>query len=191
MDRSERRAALVQEVSARTGIDETMIGRLVHAFYDRVRQDPTLGPIFNDAVDDWDRHLGRMCAFWHSVALSSGRYQGQPMAKHLPLPVDARHFDRWLSLFEATARDLCPPVAADHFIERARRIAESLELGVAGHAGVFLAKGERYYRDGRPGDDADDPIELASSPCLLHEIDPVYAGLTPEAAEPACEASRE
>ncbi|MNR62206.1 hypothetical protein D3C85_1841530 [compost metagenome] len=68
------------------------------------------------------------------------------MPKHLPLPVDARHFDRWLELFEATALELCPPEAALHFIERARRIAESLELGIAGHNRVLLRKGERYLR---------------------------------------------
>lgn len=67
-----------------------------------------------------------MKLFWSSVALSTGVYQGRPMPKHLPLPIDARHFDRWLEIFEATARDLCPPAAADHFIVRARRIAESL-----------------------------------------------------------------
>ena len=48
---------------------------------------------------------------------------------HLPLPVDGRHFDRWLALFEATARELCPPQAADHFIERAQRIARSMGDG--------------------------------------------------------------
>jgi hemoglobin len=63
------------------------------------------------------------------------------------LPVDALHFDRWLALFEATARDLCPAAAADHFIDRARRIAESLELGIAGGHGVLLRKGERFRRD--------------------------------------------
>jgi hemoglobin len=87
-----------------------------------------------------------MRLFWSSVALMSGVYHGRPMPKHLPLPVDARHFDRWLELFEATARELCPPAAADHFIERARRIAESLELGIAGSNGVLLGKGERYLR---------------------------------------------
>jgi hemoglobin len=76
----------------------------------------------------------------------TGRYHGEPMQKHLPLPVDGRHFDRWLMLFEATARDLCTPKAADHFIERARRIAESLELGVAGAHGVMLGKGQRLQR---------------------------------------------
>jgi hemoglobin len=84
-----------------------------------------------------------MCAFWSSVTLMTGRYHGQPMQKHLPLPVDARHFDRWLALFEATARELCPPKAADHFVDRARRIAESLELGIASGRGIILRKGER------------------------------------------------
>jgi hemoglobin len=73
------------------------------------------------------------------------------MPKHLPLPIDGRHFDRWLALFEATAHELCPPAAADHFIERARRIAESLELGIAGANGMLLMKGERYLRETQPG----------------------------------------
>ncbi|HZW16316.1 MAG TPA: group III truncated hemoglobin [Brevundimonas sp.] len=141
-----RRAAIIEQIQAETGIDEPMIARLVDGFYDRVRADPLIGPVFNERISDWGPHLEQMRLFWSSVALMSGAYHGRPMPKHLPLPVDARHFDRWLELFEATARDLCPPAAADHFIERARRIAESLELGIAGANGVLLAKGERYLR---------------------------------------------
>jgi hemoglobin len=87
-----------------------------------------------------------MFSFWGSVALMTGTYHGQPMQKHLPLPVDGRHFDRWLELFAATARELCPPKAAEHFVERAYRIAESLELGIATAQGVMLKKGERLRR---------------------------------------------
>ena len=145
-DAAGRRAAIVAQIQAETGIDEAMIARLVDGFYDRVRADPLIGPVFNDRISDWGPHLEQMRLFWSSVALMSGVYHGRPMPKHLPLPVDARHFDRWLELFEATARDLCPPAAADHFIERARRIAESLELGIAGANGVLLGKGERYVR---------------------------------------------
>jgi hemoglobin len=140
----ERRARITAAIHAETGIDEAMIDRLVRGFYDRVRADPLLGPIFDARIKDWEPHLQQMCAFWSSVALMTGRYHGQPMQKHLPLPVDARHFDRWLALFEATAHDLCPPKAAEHFIERAYRIAESLELGIAGMHGVILGKGERF-----------------------------------------------
>ena len=57
------------------------------------------------------------------------------------------HFDRWLALFEATARELCPPEAEAHFVERARRIAASLELGIAAGQGVLLAPGERFLRN--------------------------------------------
>ena len=139
-----RRAAVAARIAAETGVDEPMIEVLVRRFYEKVRADALLGPVFETRIPDWEPHLQRMCAFWSSVALMTGRYHGTPMTRHLPLPVDAEHFDRWLALFEETAREFCPAKAADHFIERARRIAESLEIGIAGSNGAFLAKGERY-----------------------------------------------
>src|SRR6266446_10861177 len=103
----ERRGRITAEIMRRTGITEAMIERLVHGFYAKVRADAVLGPIFDARIGDWEPHLAQMCAFWSSVALMTGRYHG----KHLPLPVDADHFDRWLELFEATAREICPPEA--------------------------------------------------------------------------------
>jgi len=141
----ERRARITAEIVARTGIDDAMIERLVHRFYERVRADAVLGPIFDAHIDDWGPHLERMCAFWSSVALMSGRYHGSPMTRHQPLPIDARHFDRWLGLFETTAAECCPPAAAAHFVERAHRIAKSLELGIAIGRGAALRPGERFY----------------------------------------------
>lgn len=145
-----RRQALTEQIRAETDIDDALISRLVDAFYARVRADPLLGPVFDARISDWEPHLQQMRLFWSSVALMSGAYHGRPMPKHLPLPVDAVHFDRWLELFEQTAREVCPPTAADHFIERARRIAESLELGIAGANGVLLRRGERYVRTPEP-----------------------------------------
>jgi hemoglobin len=144
---AERRAAITAAIQAETGIDEAMIERLIRAFYARVQSDPVIGPVFASRITNWEPHLQQMFAFWSSVALMTGRYHGQPMRKHLPLPVDGRHFDRWLSLFEATAHELCPPKAAAHFIERAHRIGESLELGIATTHGKMLAPGERLRRD--------------------------------------------
>ena len=143
---AERRAKITAEIMAKTGITEAMIERLVRGFYAKVRKDAVLAPVFEARIADWEPHLKRMCAFWSSVALMSGRYHGTPMAKHMPLPVNAGHFDRWLELFEATARELCPPAAATHFVELARRIAASLELGIAGGQGVLLGPGERFLR---------------------------------------------
>ena len=146
MTAAERREAIVADITARTGITEAMIERLVRSFYARVRSDPMLAPVFDARIRDWEPHLQQMCAFWSSVALMSGRYHGTPMPKHMPLPIDAAYFDRWLELFEATAVEICPPEAAAHFVERARRIAASLELGVAGANGVMLGLGERFRR---------------------------------------------
>jgi hemoglobin len=140
---NERRAQIIKAIETETGIDETLIEQLVRGFYLRVREDTLLGPIFNARIAEWEPHLQRMCAFWSSVTLMSGRYHGQPMHVHLPLPIDARYFDRWLALFEATARDVCPRKAADCFIYRAHRIAQSLEFGVAAARGIILGKGDR------------------------------------------------
>jgi len=127
---TERQLRISMEIRERTGIDEAMIDRVVRTFYAKVREDEVLAPIFNERVVDWEPHLVRMGQFWSSVALMTGIYHGRPMEKHLPLPVDARHFDRWLQLFREAART-CPPAAAAHFIERAERIAQSLEMGIA------------------------------------------------------------
>jgi hemoglobin len=132
-----RRAILVEEIVARTGIDEALIERVVRTFYGRVAKDPLLGPIFEARIADWEPHIQKMCAFWSSVALMSGRYHGQPMAAHLPLPIEGPHFDRWLGLFAETVQEVCAPAAASHFLERAHRIAESLELGIAVQKGAL------------------------------------------------------
>lgn len=141
-----RRAEAIASIVDKTNIDEDMIRALVHAFYDRVRSDPLIGPIFEARIEDWDAHLVRMCAFWSSVALMSGRYHGRPMEKHAPLPIDAPHFDRWLALFGETAEEICPPAAAAHFKMHAGNIARSLEMGVAGFHGQILKTGERFHR---------------------------------------------
>ncbi len=126
------------------GVTEDMIHTLVHTFYGRVRSDPLLGPIFEGAVEDWDGHLGKLCSFWSSVTLMTGRYHGTPMRAHALLPgIAAHHFEHWLDIFRATARDICPPEAAALFIDRAGRIAQSLEMGIALHRGQMLGLGDR------------------------------------------------
>lgn len=110
-------------------IDEALIERLVRHFYARVRQDPELGPIFAAVIPaDWEPHLQTMMAFWSSVMLMSGRFHGQPVQKHRALrAVRPEHFARWLALFRHSAQEVCPPEIAALFIDRAERIAESLQ----------------------------------------------------------------
>lgn len=113
-------------------IDEAGLARLVDAFYARVRADAELGPIFNDAIDDWPHHLDKLTAFWSSVMLTSGRYKGQPVPAHIKHKsrITPELFDRWLGLWKQTTDELMEPVAALALQEKAARIAESLKLAM-------------------------------------------------------------
>lgn len=135
----ERRAQISDEIATRTGIDDAMIEKLVRTFYGRTGNDPVLGPIFAAHIDDWEAHIAKLCDFWSSVALLTGRYHGTPMSAHMPMPLGRTEFARWLEIFTQTAHEVCPPAAAAHFIERANRIANSLELGVAASRGEIIA----------------------------------------------------
>lgn len=137
------RPVVTADLTARTGLDDAMLARLVYGFYDRVRVDPMLGPVFAERIADWGPHLAKMVDFWSSVALMTGRYHGAPMPKHLSLPVEGAHFDRWLDLFRATAAEVCPPAGAAWVIERAERIATSI------HMNILDARGN-YGRAGLP-----------------------------------------
>lgn len=120
-----------------------MLARLVHGFCDRVRVDPFLGAVFAGRIADWGPHLAKMVDFWSSVALMTGRYHGAPMPKHLSLPVEGAHFDRWLDLFRPAATEVCPPAGTAWVIERAERIATSI------HMKMLDARGN-YGRAGLP-----------------------------------------
>ncbi len=124
------RPEMTAAIMAETGLDEGVLRDLVHAFYDKVRRDAILDPIFAARITDWGPHLERMVAFWSSVALMTGRYHGRPVPAHTPLPVNGAHFDRWLALFRETAHEVCTPAGAAHVIDRAERIARSLHIAV-------------------------------------------------------------
>ena len=135
---AERRERAILAVMAETGIDDAMIERLVRAFYDRARKDPLIGPFFDEHVTDWPAHIAQLCDFWSSVALGTGRYRGSPMQAHMPMPLRSDEFSRWVGIFRETAGEICPPKAAAHFIERANRIASSLEMGIAASRGAIV-----------------------------------------------------
>lgn len=118
-------------ISPAEGVSEELIRELVETFYDRVIRDPELGPLFHQALSGrWSQHLRLMVDFWSSIALRTGRYQGKPQAAHMRLDLTPEMFARWLSLFEQTANEICEPDVAAFFVDRAQRIAESLQIGL-------------------------------------------------------------
>ena len=111
-------------------ISEPAIVALVDRFYGKARQDPILGPVFNNAVTDWDEHLDKLHDFWSSVMLTTGRYKGNPMAAHFKQPIEPGFFDRWQALWRETAAEIFAPMVAAQFVAKAERIGESLKLGL-------------------------------------------------------------
>lgn len=132
---AEERRRDIQLNADRMGIDDAYISQLVETFYARVRADATLGPVFNKEIgDNWAPHLARMKDFWASVTTNAGRYNGKPVPAHAKLTgVDASHFQVWLGLFRQTLEDTAPSAdAIPYFMERAERIAKSLQLAMFG-----------------------------------------------------------
>jgi hemoglobin len=121
------------------GVSEEMIHAVVHDFYGQIRRDPALGPIFDRVIADWDEHLAKMCDFWSSVLLMSGRFKGQPMVAHINVGgIRAPHFIRWLHLFKGTVERLCPPDAAALFVLKSEMVAQSLQMGIAASRGELF-----------------------------------------------------
>ena len=103
---------------------------MVCRFYDAVREDGQLGPVFNTFVGDWDHHLRKLTDFWSSILLGTGRFRGTPMPKHAALPdLSAQLFERWLALFRETMAAQRNKALAEQANETAQRIAESLWYG--------------------------------------------------------------
>jgi hemoglobin len=130
-------------VDGSTGIDEAGLERLVALFYARVREDAELGPIFNDAIQEWPEHLEKIAAFWSSVMLSSGCYKGQPVPAHFKHRerITPALFERWLALWNRTTAEVMPPEAAAALQAKAARIAESLQLALFFRPGPRPASG--------------------------------------------------
>ena len=107
---------------------EAAIRLLVDGFYAKVVEDALLGPVFNGfAHVDWPRHLPVMYDFWSSLLLGTTRYHGRPFPKHLPLPIGAAHFQRWLALFQATVDELFAGPKAEEAKLRGQAIAQVFE----------------------------------------------------------------
>ena len=119
-------------MDAATAITDTQIAKLSPQFYDRVRADALIGPVFAGAIDNWPPHLEKLMAFWSSVMLTSGRYKGNPMAAHMKhlATITPPMFDRWLALWAQVTTETMPADIAAVLQAKAERIAQSLKLAL-------------------------------------------------------------
>jgi hemoglobin len=115
-------------------LDEEMVAAVVSAFYARARRDEVIGPVFERVIpaDRWPEHIQTITDFWSSMLLGTRRYVGRPMPKHLAIAeLNDAHFQRWLTLFRATAEELCPPHVAAMFVDRAERVGHNFRIRIA------------------------------------------------------------
>lgn len=110
---------------------------LVDSFYDKVRENELLGPIFNGIIKDrWPEHLEKMYTFWETVLLENHTYFGSPFVPHAKLPVAREHFDEWMKLFTGTVDEYFAGEIADEAKWRAGKMAE-----------MFLYKIQHYQNN--------------------------------------------
>ncbi len=75
---------------------------LVNKFYDKVRKDELIGPIFNAQIKDWQHHLSHLTDFWETNLFSTMRYKGNPVQAHIDVDkksnseITQEYFGRWL-----------------------------------------------------------------------------------------------
>lgn len=116
--------------------DELLIRRLVDSFYESIRADAVLGPIFAANVKDWSVHLPKMYDFWSSMVLRSGRYSGRPIQAHMKFDgLTPAMFVRWLALWRETVNTVVPPnppSARASFINAAQRMAANMRASIIG-----------------------------------------------------------
>ncbi len=107
---------------------------LVRTFYGKVRQQETLGPIFNGIITDWEVHLERLTDFWEMVLLNSGPGAGKfspvpvhkAVDKQINQSIEQRHFGNWLELWFSTIDELFEGENAAYAKEHARNMAHIL-----------------------------------------------------------------
>ena len=119
-------------VGTTTGLNEALLRRFLDHFYERVRRDETIGPLFERVIGpDWGPHLDKIQDFWSSVMLKTGRYTGNPLAVHRRVEgLEPQFFDHWLALFETSAREVLTAELAGAFVSKANLMADSLRLGL-------------------------------------------------------------
>lgn len=115
---------------------------LVNTFYETVKQDDLIGPIFTEKVQvQWDKHLPVMYDFWENIIFYSGGYSGNPMALHQQLhqrvPLTKEDFERWLKIFKGTTDSLFAGDNAEMIKQRAQSIATVMQIKIL-HNNPFL-----------------------------------------------------
>ena len=105
------------------------VKQMVDRFYFCAMKDDLLGPVFSQHLSvGMPQHLEKMYSFWHSLLFGSKSYSGRPFPPHIQLPIERKHFKRWLKLFEIVVDESFVGPKAEEAKSRAKAIATVFEV---------------------------------------------------------------
>ncbi len=111
---------------------------LVNTFYDKIRLDEILGPIFNSTIpnDLWLSHLDKLTDFWETNIFGKPVFKGNPVEAHRNVDkkmnhsISQEHFGQWLSIWFTTVDSLFEGENALKAKNRARNMATGQYLKI-------------------------------------------------------------
>jgi len=117
-----------RDISSREDID-----LFIRAFYEKVKEDKTIGIVFTTIMKvDWDHHIPLITDFWETILLDNPVYTNNAMEVHYHInkifPLQKIHFDAWLHLFNVTLKEMYAGPVVDLAIKRAAGIAGVMEF---------------------------------------------------------------
>ncbi|MBM1106869.1 group III truncated hemoglobin [Aurantibacter crassamenti] len=117
--------------------NKSEVFQLVDTFYNKVRADELIGPIFNGIINDWDHHLEHLTTFWsNQLFIERGTYKGDPISAHIKVDdfaknqINEQHFGRWLNLWVQTIDELFEGDNAFILKNRARKMSTHIHLSI-------------------------------------------------------------
>ena len=111
---------------------------LVNTFYDKIRMDEILGPIFSPTIpnDHWPAHLEKLTDFWETNIFGNPVFKGNPVEAHrnvdkkMNYSISQEHFGIWLNIWFTTLDSLFEGENAMKAKNRARNMATGQYLKI-------------------------------------------------------------
>ena len=121
--------------------DRQDIEVLVYSFYDKIRKDELLAPIFNVRIpeEQWPEHLEKLTDFWETNLFGVAKFKGSPTQKHIEVDlqmqhsIEQLHFGRWLQLWFETIDENFEGALAERAKLASRKMATGQFLAIWNH----------------------------------------------------------
>jgi len=110
-------------------INRSDIEFVINEFYKKILNDDEISYVFNSVFNKgWETHISQICDFWELTLLGTGKYNGNPMKKHLDfnkqLNITRIHLEKWLFHWNTTLDNNYEGENTNELKKRAKLIGE-------------------------------------------------------------------